>query len=130
MYTLIFLGVVGALVGLKSMVKVPPQMRYVILRLGKVHRVADAGTTMLIPIIDQIGARFSTNEREILADGLIIKYRVLEPRKAYEGASNLEETLLQAAQTALKSNNVVETMNRLVHHLGVHITGAQSRFKS
>ena len=129
MYTLIFFGVVLAFVGFKSVIVVPAQMRYVILRLGKVFSVLDPGIHVLVPVIDHIGARFSMNEREILADNMIIKYRVLDPRKAYEGAPDLEANLTQAAQTAMKSGNVVEAMNRLVHHLGVHITGAQSRFK-
>jgi regulator of protease activity HflC (stomatin/prohibitin superfamily) len=130
MYVLLFFVVVAVIAGSKSVLIVPAQMRYVILRLGRFLRIADPGMTFIVPLLDMVGAKFSMNEQEILVDNTIIRYRVLEPRKAFEGAGgDLDRVLTQAARTAMKSADLVEGMNRLVHHLGLHVTGTLSRFK-
>ena len=96
---------------------VPQQTAYVVERLGRYHRVLDAGLHILIPFIDNI--RYRHNLKEIVLDipaqvcitkdnvsvsiDGVLFFRVIDPVKATYGINDYIQAIVQLAQTTLRS---------------------------
>ncbi len=99
----------------KTMVIVPNDRTYVVERLGKHHATLQPGLAVIIPFIDRVVSRHSSEETQVnIADqecvtqdnkGLIfqsvIYLQVIDPVKASYGANSSIFALTKLAQTAL-----------------------------
>ena len=119
MTTIIF-AVVALLVIIviaKTAVVVPQQETYVVERLGRFHKVLDAGFHILLPFFDVVRYRHSLKETavdipeqvcitrdnvQVGVDG-VLYYKVMDPQRASYGATNYLFAISQLAQTTLRS---------------------------
>lgn len=117
---LIVLGIVAFLVIVtlaKSIKIVSHAQLYVIERLGKFHKVLEGGLNIIIPFVDHVRARYTTQEQiinlipqsvitrdnvSITIDGLVY-FKISDAQKATYGVFNLQESIAQLAQTTLRS---------------------------
>jgi regulator of protease activity HflC (stomatin/prohibitin superfamily) len=116
-YVAIGLVVVLVIALMKTAVVVPQQNAYVVQRLGKFHRILDAGFHILVPFIDSISYRHSLKEEaidipeqvcitsdnvQVTVDG-ILYLKVLNPERASYGINQYVFALIQLTQTTLRS---------------------------
>lgn len=96
---------------------VPQQEIFVVERLGKFHRILEAGLHVVIPFVDNI--RIKHNMKEFVLDipaqvcitkdnvsvniDGVLFFRVVDAVKASYGISNYELAIVQLSQTALRS---------------------------
>lgn len=142
MFAIIIIAVVAVLLLAKSTIVVPANQRYVITRLGKFLRVAGPGLVFVVPVIDVVASRYNLDEQELpfsheLIDG-VIRYRVLDPKQAFEGIADLNSALEQSARTAINAvaegrsgraltdtftrQAIVRKINEIVEDFGAHVT--------
>lgn len=118
--TLIVTGVLALLViaTLTKAIKIVSQSDlYVIERLGRYHRVLGAGLNFIVPFIDKVRVKFTTQEQminlepqsvitkdnvSISIDGLVY-LRVNDAKKAAYEILNLKLSISQLAQTTLRA---------------------------
>ncbi|KAH7696336.1 Protein STL-1 a, partial [Aphelenchoides avenae] len=96
---------------------VPQQEAWIVERMGKFHKVLDAGVHFLIPFIDNI--RYVQSLKEIAVDVCpqgaitldnvqlsldgVVYVRVTDPYKASYGVADVEFAVTQMAQTTMRS---------------------------
>lgn len=118
--TLIVMGALAVLVGIFVItgVRIVPQAELqVIERLGRYHRVLEGGLNFIIPFVDRVRDRFSTQEQTIdipsqsvitkdnvtiTIDGIVF-IRVHDGRQAAYEVKNLNYAIGQLAQTTMRS---------------------------
>jgi len=96
---------------------VPQQSAFVIERLGKYHTVLKAGVSYIIPFVDIVAYKHTLKEQtidipeqacitrdnvQVAVDGVIF-IQVFEPQMASYGISNYKISLIQLAQTTMRS---------------------------
>jgi len=96
---------------------VPQQQGWVVERLGRFHRVLEAGLNFIIPILDRVAYKHSFKEipldtasqicitkdnTQLTVDG-ILYYQVTDARLASYGTSSYTQAITQLAQTSLRS---------------------------
>jgi len=101
----------------KTAVVVPQQETYVVERLGRFHKVLDAGFHILLPFFDVVRYRHSLKETavdipeqvcitrdnvQVGVDG-VLYYKVMDPQRGSYGATNYLFAITQLAQTTLRS---------------------------
>jgi len=105
-YLIIFLAIV-VIIAFKSIKVVKQSEVYIIERLGKFHKIADAGLTIIIPFIDHVRSVVSLKEQtmDIPPQGVITKdnvtisinallyFQVVEPKSAVYEIENLPEAI-------------------------------------
>jgi regulator of protease activity HflC (stomatin/prohibitin superfamily) len=106
-----------ALVAFYSVKIVPQQQSWIIERLGKYHRIAEAGLHFIVPFIERVAYKHSLKERAIdiaeqaaitkdnvtlLIDG-IIYVKITSPFDASYGVENPYYAVTQLAQTSMRS---------------------------
>jgi regulator of protease activity HflC (stomatin/prohibitin superfamily) len=132
MIQFIIIAVVAVLVMAKAIIIVPATKRYVITRLGKFLRVAGPGMIMVVPMIDAVAARYDLDTQEVRVDDLVVRYRVLDPKKVYESVADLTNTVQQSTLAARRSmsgrsndvfsrRELVDKINGIVEGFGVRI---------
>ncbi|MFN4245378.1 MAG: SPFH domain-containing protein [Brevinematia bacterium] len=100
--------------GLKT---VPQGFNYVVERFGRFHRVLQPGLNLIVPIFDQIA--YKINVREQVLDlpkqtiitkdnatvevDAVVFYKVIDPKKAAYGVTNLNRAIEQLTMTNLRS---------------------------
>lgn len=118
--TLIVTGVIAGLViaTLAKSVKIVPHAElYVIERLGRFNRVLSGGLNFIVPFVDSVRAKFTTQEQlanltpqsvitkdnvSITIDGLVF-LRVNDAKKATYEIDDLKLSIAQLAQTTLRA---------------------------
>ena len=94
--------------------------------LGKFHRVLEGGLAILIPILDQITyvkvlkevAVAVESQSAITADNVTLRldgvlyYKILDPYKASYGIENAEYAITQLAQTAMRAEIGMMTLDK------------------
>ncbi len=108
---------VGFLFIAKAIKIVPQQSAWVVERLGKYHSTLNPGLNFLVPFIDTVAYRHSLKEipldvpkqicitrdnTQIGVDG-ILYFQVKDPHKASYGSQNYIQSIVQLAQTMLRS---------------------------
>src|SRR5512133_3387832 len=125
---------------IKTAIVVPQQNAYVVERLGKFHKVLDAGFHILWPFFDSIRYRHTLKEQaldipeqicitndnvQVAVDGLLY-LKVLDPQRASYGISDYYYAISQLAQTALRSEigkiDLDRTFEERTHINGMVIT--------
>jgi len=101
----------------KGVCIIPQQSAYVIERLGKFNRVLHAGISYIIPFVDRIAYRHTLKEQamdipeqicitrdnvQVGVDGVIF-IQVFDPQMASYGISNYVFSIVQLAQTTMRS---------------------------
>ena len=78
MWFLIVLLVIILIIAVKSIKVVRQSEVYIIERLGKFHKVADAGLTIIIPFVDRVRSVVSLKQQtmDVPPQGVITKYKV------------------------------------------------------
>ena len=137
MTAVVIILVIAAIVAYRSLIVVPANQRFVILRLGRVHSVAGPGLVMVMPFIDAIGARYSLDAQtagvQHRGREIVVHYRVLDPQKAYVSVSDVNATLQQATRTAIDSMSgtgidvfarkaIAEKIDGIVKDFGLKVT--------
>lgn len=117
MSPVLWVVVVGLLFVARSIKIVPQQSAWVIERLGKYHATLSPGLNFVVPIIDSVAYRHSLKEipldvpkqicitrdnTQIGVDG-IIYFQVKDPHKASYGSEDYVQSIVQLAQTMLRS---------------------------
>ena len=117
---------------IKTAVVVPQQNAYVVERLGKFHKVLDAGFHVLDPFFDSIRYRHTLKEQaldipeqicitndnvQVAVDGLLY-LKVLDPQRASYGIADYYYAISQLAQTALRSEIGKITLDRTFEERG------------
>eukprot|EP00523_Entomoneis_sp_CCMP467_P007073 CAMPEP_0168739730 /NCGR_PEP_ID=MMETSP0724-20121128/11614_1 /TAXON_ID=265536 /ORGANISM="Amphiprora sp., Strain CCMP467" /LENGTH=415 /DNA_ID=CAMNT_0008787143 /DNA_START=62 /DNA_END=1309 /DNA_ORIENTATION=+ len=108
---------------------VPQGHRYVVERLGKMHRIHDSGLFLAIPLIDQIAYVIDVRERVLdippqaaitrdnvtveVAGNLMVCF--VDPQKAAYGALNPLYSVQQYAQSAMRSALGELELDELLH---------------
>ncbi len=122
----IFLAVVLVLliiIAFKSIKIVKQSEVYIIERLGKFHKVADAGLTIIIPFIDHVRSVVSLKQQTIdvppqnvitkdnvtITIDTVVFYRITDPAKAVYEIQSLKRGIEYLAITTIR--DVVGTMN-------------------
>ena len=113
--------IVAALLAVVFIIKgvciIPQQSAYVVERLGKFNRVLHAGISYIIPFVDRIAYRHTLKEQaidipeqicitrdnvQVGVDGVIF-IQVFDPQMASYGISNYVFSIVQLAQTTMRS---------------------------
>ena len=113
----VLVAVFAVVVVVKTAVVVPQQNAFVVERLGRFHKVLDAGFHVLVPFFDVIRYRHTLKEQaldipeqicitkdnvQVGVDG-ILYLKVLDAQRASYGISDYYYAISQLAQTALRS---------------------------
>ena len=113
----IVLIVIALIFAFKSINVIPQQTAWVIVRLGKFHKVLNPGLNFIIPFIDKVAYKHSLKEipldtpsqvcitrdnTQLSVDG-ILYFQVTDPKLASYGTSNYIIAVTQLAQTTLRS---------------------------
>jgi regulator of protease activity HflC (stomatin/prohibitin superfamily) len=113
----VLIAVFAVVVVVKTAVVVPQQNAFVVERLGRFHKVLDAGFHVLVPFFDAIRYRHTLKEQaldipeqicitkdnvQVGVDG-ILYLKVLDAQRASYGISDYYYAISQLAQTALRS---------------------------
>jgi regulator of protease activity HflC (stomatin/prohibitin superfamily) len=114
---LIVLALLAVVMIVKGVCIIPQQSAYVIERLGKFNRVLHAGISYIIPFVDRIAYRHTLKEQamdipeqicitrdnvQVGVDGVIF-IQVFDPQMASYGISNYVFSIVQLAQTTMRS---------------------------
>jgi regulator of protease activity HflC (stomatin/prohibitin superfamily) len=114
---LIVLAVLAVIIIVKGVCIIPQQSAYVVERLGKFNRVLNAGISYIIPFVDRIAYRHTLKEQtvdipeqicitrdnvQVGVDGVIF-IQVFDPQMASYGISNYFFSIIQLAQTTMRS---------------------------
>ena len=117
-FTLIIILAIFALIFIRASIRIVPQQQgWVVERLGRFHRVLEAGLNFIIPILDRVAYKHSFKEipldtasqicitkdnTQLTVDG-ILYYQVTDARLASYGTSSYTQAITQLAQTSLRS---------------------------
>jgi len=113
---LLFLLVIIAVIAFKTIKIVKQAEVYVIERLGKFHKIADAGLTIIIPFMDQVRSVVSLKQQtmDIPPQGVITKdnvtitidtvvfYKITDPAKAVYEIQSLKKGIEYLAITTIR----------------------------
>ena len=113
---LLFLLVIIAVIAFKTIKIVKQSEVYVIERLGKFHKIADAGLTIIIPFIDQVRSVVSLKQQtmDIPPQGVITQdnvtitidtvvfYKITDPAKAVYEIQSLKKGIEYLAITTIR----------------------------
>ena len=116
MWFLLILLVLIVFIAVKSIKIVKQSEVYIIERLGKFHKVADAGLTIIIPFIDKVRSVVSLKQQtmDIPPQGVITKdnvtitidtvvfYKITDPAKAVYEIQNLKKGVEYLAITTIR----------------------------
>ena len=116
MYFLIVLLVIIVIIALKSIKVVRQSEVYIIERLGKFHKVADAGLTIIIPFVDHVRSVVSLKQQtmDVPPQGVITKdnvtitidtvvfYQITDPAKAVYEIQSLKKGIEYLAITTIR----------------------------
>ena len=116
MWFLIVLLVIILIIAVKSIKVVRQSEVYIIERLGKFHKVADAGLTIIIPFVDRVRSVVSLKQQtmDVPPQGVITKdnvtitidtvvfYKVTDPAKAVYEIQSLEKGIEYLAITTIR----------------------------
>ena len=113
---LIFLLVIILIIAFKSIKIVKQAEVYVIERLGKYHKIADAGLTIIVPFVDHVRSVVSLKQQtmDIPPQGVITKdnvtitidtvvfYKITDPAKAVYEIQSLKKGIEYLAITTIR----------------------------
>ena len=113
---LIFLLVVIAIIAFKTIKIVKQAEVYVIERLGKFHKIADAGLTIIIPFMDQVRSVVSlkqqtmdvppqgviTQDNVTITIDTVVFYKITDPAKAIYEIHSLKEGIRHLAISTIR----------------------------
>lgn len=113
---LLFLLVIIAVIAFKTIKIVKQSEVYIIERLGKFHKIADAGLTIIIPFMDQVRSVVSLKQQtmDIPPQGVITKdnvtitidtvvfYKITDPAKAVYEIQSLRKGIEYLAITTIR----------------------------
>ena len=116
MYVLIALLIIIVIIALKSIKVVRQSEVYIIERLGKFHKVADAGLTIIIPFFDHVRSVVSLKQQtmDVPPQGVITRdnvtinidtvvfYQITDPVKAVYEIQNLKKGIEYLAITTIR----------------------------
>jgi len=116
MYFLIVLLVIIVIIAFKTIKVVKQSEVYIIERLGKFHKIADAGLTIIIPFFDQVRSVVSLKQQtmDIPPQGVITKdnvtitidtvvfYKITDPAKAVYEIQSLKKGIEYLAITTIR----------------------------
>jgi len=116
MWFFLVLLVIVVIIGVKTIKIVKQSEVYIIERLGKFHKVADAGLTIIIPFLDQVRSVVSLKQQtmDIPPQGVITKdnvtitidtvvfYKVTDPAKAVYEIQSLKKGIEYLAITTIR----------------------------
>ena len=116
MWFLIVLLVIILIIAVKSIKVVKQSEVYIIERLGKFHKVADAGLTIIIPFVDRVRSVVSLKQQtmDVPPQGVITKdnvtitiytvvfYKVTDPAKAVYEIQSLKKGIEYLAITTIR----------------------------
>ena len=113
---LIFLLVVIAIIAFKTIKIIKQAEVYVIERLGKFHKIADAGLTIIIPFMDQVRSVVSlkqqtmdvppqgviTQDNVTITIDTVVFYKITDPAKAVYEIQSLKKGIEYLAITTIR----------------------------
>ena len=113
---LIFLLVIIAIIAFKTIKIVKQAEVYVIERLGKFHKIADAGLTIIIPFMDQVRSVVSlkqqtmdvppqgviTQDNVTITIDTVVFYKITDPAKAVYEIQSLKKGIEYLAITTIR----------------------------
>ena len=113
---LLFLLVIIAVIAFKSIKIVKQSEVYVIERLGKFHKIADAGLTIIIPFMDQVRSVVSlkqqtmdvppqgviTQDNVTITIDTVVFYKITDPAKAVYEIQSLKKGIEYLAITTIR----------------------------
>ena len=116
MYFLIALLIIIVIIAVKSIKVVRQSEVYIIERLGKFHKVADAGLTIIIPFFDHVRSVVSLKQQtmDVPPQGVITKdnvtitidtvvfYQITDPAKAVYEIQSLKKGIEYLAITTIR----------------------------
>ena len=116
MYFLIALLIIIIIIAVKSIKVVRQSEVYIIERLGKFHKVADAGLTIIIPFFDRVRSVVSLKQQtmDVPPQGVITKdnvtitidtvvfYQIMDPAKAVYEIESLQKGIAYLAITTIR----------------------------
>ena len=116
MWFLIVLLVIILVIAVKSIKVVRQSEVYIIERLGKFHKIADAGLTIIIPFVDRVRSVVSLKQQtmDVPPQGVITKdnvtitidtvvfYQIIEPVKAVYEIESLQKGIAYLAITTIR----------------------------
>jgi regulator of protease activity HflC (stomatin/prohibitin superfamily) len=114
---LIVLLVFVTIVILSGVKTVPQGYNYIVERFGKFHKVLMPGLNFIIPIFDNVAYKISVREQVLdlpkqtiitkdnatVEVDAVVFYKVVDPKKAAYGVSNLNKAIEQLTMTNLRS---------------------------
>ena len=115
-FILIVLFVIIAFIASKTIRVVSQAEVYVIERLGKFHRIADAGLTFLAPFIDRVSSVVSlkqqtmdippqnviTSDNVTITIDTVVFYKITDPAKAVYEIQNLKQGIEYLSKTTIR----------------------------
>ena len=116
MTILLFLLIIIAVIAFKSIKIVKQSEVYVIERLGKFHKIADAGLTIIVPFMDQVRSVVSlkqqtmdvppqgviTQDNVTITIDTVVFYKITDPAKAVYEIQSLKKGIEYLAITTIR----------------------------
>ena len=117
MYFLLVLLVIIVIIAVKSIKVVRQSEVYIIERLGRFHKVADAGLTIIIPFFDHVRSVVSlkqqtmdvppqnviTKDNVSISINALLYFQIVDPKSAVYEIQNLPEAIEKLTQTNLRN---------------------------
>ena len=115
-------AVVALLVVRRSTITVPPRSAWMVTRLGKPMGILNSGLHVLVPFIDTVAQRYSLDEQQVALTDTYrssndervqveakARYRVLNPKTAFEKAADIDSAIRTALGTAIRRETDLRT---------------------
>src|SRR5574344_2930407 len=114
-FLIIFLAII-LIIAIKSIKVVRQSEVYIIERLGKFHKVADAGLTIIIPFVDHVRSIVSlkqqtldippqeviTKDNVTITINTVVFYRIIDPAKAVYEIQSLKKGIEYLSVTTIR----------------------------
>ena len=149
MAALVVIGAIAIIVAAKAILVVPASQRVAVIRLGRFVGIRGPGIVVLAPVIDAI-VRYDLEQQELRLSGAfrtadadrtsleaVIRYRILDPQKAYQNGVSPVDGVKESARVAIQKmaesrsgralvdafarQTVRESMDGITSHFGVKV---------
>ena len=146
-------AVIALVVLKRSTIVVPPRSAWMISRLGKPQRILNPGLHVLVPVVDAVAQKYSLDEQQVAVSETFrtsnderlhveakVRYRILDPKTAFDKVMDIDNAVRTAVAAAIRRETehrtasfirddrrafreaILKTADRAVSEFGTRIT--------
>ena len=116
------MGVLALFVVKRSTIVVPSRSAWMITRLGKPQRILNPGMHVLVPLVDAVAQRYSLDEQQVAVSETFrtsnderlhveakVRYRILDPKTAFDKVMDIDNAVRMSVATAIRRETGART---------------------